>query len=542
MSTHNAFAALQERDSAQDGASRYPRAHRYGTSGVTNDHVAQDLIPAYRSSQYQDRAHDGAYHSSYSGERAWRRDSPMDHNQDPEEWKDTTELRPRDSATSLRSSTASFALDEDKAHAWEVAHNWPFMPPRSSGAQRQWIVPDVGSSWASSGNAPSPRRAPNFSRPYRGEDDASARQRNGNSVAQRPVRDFRYQSSGDSEDELTNDLRDLRLEERLRRLDRPRTKPQPQSQPQAQQQTARVLKLPQSGKAYSRPRLSPIPSAASAVTLSQLRKQQEEADPTIEEEEEQIEPLADGSTTPVPEDRDSHDGGNGIFKPNAVQPSASASSSATSFASQLSPVPPDHYPASSPLVQAHGLGANMPIDQVYQFYPPFPSTSAPPPSILSTVDEAVPSNPSPSKSNNTSDDSKRNSANSSNNTASAHTSATTSTQPSLDIDRITPVLPAPNNSRSNTSIKAINSSSSNRMQPMRTNSSTSSGATSAMEAFRASNYDVSSLTESQIAKLKKKGIDPALYMEMRAATGGLGKDGKKRSKWARALVGNTFIG
>jgi len=64
-----------------------------------------------------------------------------------------------------------------------------------------------------------------------------------------------------------------------------------------------------------------------------------------------------------------------------------------------------------------------------------------------------------------------------------------------------------------------------------------------MEAFKASNYDISSLSESQIAKLKKKGIDPALYMEMKAATGGLaGKDGKKRSKWTRALVGNTFIG
>jgi hypothetical protein len=63
-----------------------------------------------------------------------------------------------------------------------------------------------------------------------------------------------------------------------------------------------------------------------------------------------------------------------------------------------------------------------------------------------------------------------------------------------------------------------------------------------MEAFKASNYDVSTLTDSQIAKLKKKGVDPALYMEMKAATGGMRKDGKKRSKWSRALVGNTFIG
>ena len=63
-----------------------------------------------------------------------------------------------------------------------------------------------------------------------------------------------------------------------------------------------------------------------------------------------------------------------------------------------------------------------------------------------------------------------------------------------------------------------------------------------MEAFKASDYDVSTLTERQIDKLKKKGIDPALYMEMQAAIGGSRKDGKKRSKWSRALVGNTFIG
>lgn len=464
----------------------------------------------------------------------------MDYNLESEEWKQSSDLRPRDSTASLRSSTGSFALDEGKAHAWEVAHNWQFMPPRSS-SSAQMYAPQAASSWASSGNAPSPRRAPNFSRPYRGGDDASTQRRTGHPTAQRPNNGARYETDGDSEDDLTNDLRDLRLEERLKRLDRPRTKPQPPVQPQ--QQTGRAVSLSQSGKAYSRPTLSPIPSAASAVTLSQLRRQQEEAS-LQHGEQEQKEPLADGSTTPVPEDREYSAKADCAFKPNTVQPSASASSSATSFASQLSPVPQDHYPASSPLAHANGTDPNMPIDQIFQFYPPYPSTSAPPPSVRDSVDQAGPSYPSPTKSNNTSDDSKRNSANSSNNTASANTSTTTSTQPSLDIDRITPVVTSPsalNKSKSNFSFAAMNASSS-RMQPMRTNSSTSSGATSAMEAFRASNYDVSSLTESQIAKLKKKGIDPALYMEMKAATGGLGKDGKKKSKWARALVGNTFIG
>jgi len=49
-----------------------------------------------------------------------------------------------------------------------------------------------------------------------------------------------------------------------------------------------------------------------------------------------------------------------------------------------------------------------------------------------------------------------------------------------------------------------------------------------------SDYDISNLTEAEIKKLKKKGINPALYAEMKAAK-------KGRSKLVGSLVGNTFL-
>lgn len=49
-----------------------------------------------------------------------------------------------------------------------------------------------------------------------------------------------------------------------------------------------------------------------------------------------------------------------------------------------------------------------------------------------------------------------------------------------------------------------------------------------------SDYDFSNLSEAEIKKLKKKGISPALYAEMKAAK-------KGRSKWVGALSGNTFL-
>jgi hypothetical protein len=53
--------------------------------------------------------------------------------------------------------------------------------------------------------------------------------------------------------------------------------------------------------------------------------------------------------------------------------------------------------------------------------------------------------------------------------------------------------------------------------------------------WSSSDYDISGLSASEIRKLRKKGINPALYAEMKAARKGKGK-------WVGPLVGNTFIG
>jgi hypothetical protein len=53
--------------------------------------------------------------------------------------------------------------------------------------------------------------------------------------------------------------------------------------------------------------------------------------------------------------------------------------------------------------------------------------------------------------------------------------------------------------------------------------------------WKSSEYDISGLTDKKLAKLKKKGINPQLYMEMKAARGGKGK-------LVGPLVGNTYIG
>lgn len=51
--------------------------------------------------------------------------------------------------------------------------------------------------------------------------------------------------------------------------------------------------------------------------------------------------------------------------------------------------------------------------------------------------------------------------------------------------------------------------------------------------WQSSDYDTSSLSSAEIRKLQKKGINPALYMEMKQA--------KKGKKWAPHLLGNGFI-
>jgi hypothetical protein len=56
-----------------------------------------------------------------------------------------------------------------------------------------------------------------------------------------------------------------------------------------------------------------------------------------------------------------------------------------------------------------------------------------------------------------------------------------------------------------------------------------------LSEWKSSEFDVSGLSEKKLAKLKKKGINPQLYMEMKAARGGKGK-------LVGPLVGNTYIG
>lgn len=53
--------------------------------------------------------------------------------------------------------------------------------------------------------------------------------------------------------------------------------------------------------------------------------------------------------------------------------------------------------------------------------------------------------------------------------------------------------------------------------------------------WKSSDYDISGLSASEIRKLRKKGINPSLYAEMKAARKGKGK-------WIGPLVGNTYIG
>lgn len=50
--------------------------------------------------------------------------------------------------------------------------------------------------------------------------------------------------------------------------------------------------------------------------------------------------------------------------------------------------------------------------------------------------------------------------------------------------------------------------------------------------WSASNFDMSTLSEAEIKKCKKKGINPALFAEMKAA---------RKGKWSSPIAGNTFL-
>jgi hypothetical protein len=50
--------------------------------------------------------------------------------------------------------------------------------------------------------------------------------------------------------------------------------------------------------------------------------------------------------------------------------------------------------------------------------------------------------------------------------------------------------------------------------------------------WSASNFDMSTLSEAEIKKCKKKGINPSLFAEMKAA---------RKGKWTSPIAGNTFL-
>lgn len=62
--------------------------------------------------------------------------------------------------------------------------------------------------------------------------------------------------------------------------------------------------------------------------------------------------------------------------------------------------------------------------------------------------------------------------------------------------------------------------------------SRSGSKSSGSSKWSASDFDTSALTEAEIKKCRKKGINPALYAEMRAA---------KKGKWTSPIAGNTFL-
>ncbi|KAF1921929.1 hypothetical protein BDU57DRAFT_66984 [Ampelomyces quisqualis] len=55
---------------------------------------------------------------------------------------------------------------------------------------------------------------------------------------------------------------------------------------------------------------------------------------------------------------------------------------------------------------------------------------------------------------------------------------------------------------------------------------------SSSSEWSASNFDISALSEAEIKKCKKQGINPALFAEMKAA---------RKGKWASPIAGNTFL-
>lgn len=70
--------------------------------------------------------------------------------------------------------------------------------------------------------------------------------------------------------------------------------------------------------------------------------------------------------------------------------------------------------------------------------------------------------------------------------------------------------------------------------------STSLTSVSSSGEWKSSDVDISSLSKEKLEKLRKKGINPALYLEMKSARGGGGKRKGVLGK-VGVLTGNSFV-
>ena len=96
----------------------------------------------------------------------------------------------------------------------------------------------------------------------------------------------------------------------------------------------------------------------------------------------------------------------------------------------------------------------------------------------------------------------------------------------LVIERTVSVDQTSYRSNSSSASNTLSSGTPSRYPPSETGNSRSSS------TWTASSHDISGLTPDEIKKCKKKGINPSLYAEMKAA---------RKGKWTSPIAGNTFL-
>lgn len=71
-------------------------------------------------------------------------------------------------------------------------------------------------------------------------------------------------------------------------------------------------------------------------------------------------------------------------------------------------------------------------------------------------------------------------------------------------------------------------------RPSANGNSSSAGSSRSLNSqdWKSSEYDTSGLSEAELKKCKKKGINPSLYAEMKAA---------RKGKWVSPIGGNTIL-